>query len=204
MAQKAHVKKERSVYAYRELWHASQCTLESGQKNPEGSVWQFLASAMLTAFTFEAYLNHVGQRTIDCWKYIDRKSTYDKFKLICKRLEVSFPEKSDEHQALETVKKLIKFRNTIAHGRSTENDEPLKIEEIIPVDDVDIYLGKQLLTEWEGLIRTDDFAQLARTALLVVLNKLHDGFNRSRTDGKKEDLLDFGRSFGRATLIKNV
>ena len=34
---------------------------------PTGSSWQFLSSALLTAFAFEAYLNHVGPKIFEAW-----------------------------------------------------------------------------------------------------------------------------------------
>lgn len=59
VTQKVVITKERTLNTYAELWHASDCVLNAGLKNAEGCVWQFLSSAVLTAFSFEAYLNHV-------------------------------------------------------------------------------------------------------------------------------------------------
>jgi hypothetical protein len=53
---KALVTKERTIIMYSELWHASSRVLETGRSEPRGASWQFLASAVLTAFAFEARL----------------------------------------------------------------------------------------------------------------------------------------------------
>lgn len=89
---KALVTKERTVYMYSELWHASSCVLEAGLCNPRGSSWQFLSSIVLTAFTFEAYLNHVGPQVIACWESLERLPPQAKFELLCESLGVQFPE----------------------------------------------------------------------------------------------------------------
>ena len=63
---KAVVTQERQVHIYSELWHAAGCVLEAGICQPKGSSWQFLSSTIMTAFAFEAYLNHVGLSVLRC------------------------------------------------------------------------------------------------------------------------------------------
>ena len=191
---KVVVKKERMVHAYTELWHASRCVLEAGIEQPKGPSSQFLSSALLTAFAFEAYLNHVGARTIECWSQLDRLPPWSKFKLLCEILGVQFPE-GPGARPLQTVAKLLAFRNTIAHGRSLE----IKAKpEIRDADDrLDAYLGIKLLTDWERLIQTSDFAERAREDVQAVLERLHGG----RRD-KKEALFNFGIGLHGATLVE--
>ena len=138
---KVVVKKERTVHAYAELWHASSCVLNAGIAIPTGSSWQFLSSAVLTAFTFEAYLNHVGSRTIACWSQLDRLPPWSKFELLCETLGVTFSTGVGS-RPLQTVVKLLDFRNTIAHGRSVQlKSKP----ELRDADErLDHYLGQRL------------------------------------------------------------
>jgi hypothetical protein len=63
---KALVTQERDLITYAELWHASECVLDVGAAQQSGTSWQFLSSIVLTAFAFEAYLNHVGE-PLSCW-----------------------------------------------------------------------------------------------------------------------------------------
>jgi len=188
------VKKDRSVHAYAELWHASACVLRVGVEQKEGSSWQFLSSAVLTAFTFEAYLNHVGPRTIKCWSDLDRLSPWAKLELLCETLGVSFPAGKGA-RPLQTVVKLLDFRNSIAHGRSVELGG--KPEERDADDRLDAFLGMRLQTEWEKLIQTKEFAERARVDVEAVLTHLHSG----RKDAK-EILFNFGVSHHRATAAK--
>jgi hypothetical protein len=189
----AIVHKERTVHTYSELWHASRCVLESGLKEQKGSTWQFLSCAVLTAFTFEAYLNHVGSRTIECWQQHERLPPWSKFELLCKTLGVTFPEGTGV-RPLQTVVKLLDFRNTIAHGRSVEIKS--KPEVRVANESLDLYLGERPLTEWERLIQDKTFVERAREDVEVVLTKLHEG----RKD-EKESLFTFGMGSHSATPV---
>jgi len=188
---KVVVNKEQAVHTYSELWHASQCVLNSGVEQPKGSSWQFLSSAVLTAFTFEAYLNHVGPRTIECWEQLDRLPPWSKFELLCETLNVKFPNGLGA-RPLQTIVKLLDFRNTIAHGRSLE----IKTKVHRDVNEqLDTYLGERPLTDWEQLIQTSNFAIRAREDVQAALEVLHE----ARLDNK-ESLFTFGFGFHGATL----
>jgi hypothetical protein len=187
-------KKERTVHTYAELWHASRCVLEAGMQEPKGSSWQFLSSSVLTAFAFEAYLNHVGSRTIECWEQLDHLPPWSKFELLCETLGVKFPD-GPGARPLQTIAKLLNFRNTIAHGRSLE----IKAKPVLrDADDrLDAYLGERPLTDWERLIRNSDFATRAREDVQAVLERLHE---RRRDD--KEGLFTFGIGMHGAKLVE--
>jgi hypothetical protein len=192
---KVIIQKERQVHTYSELWHASECVLKSGRKNQEGSQHQFLSCIILMAFTFEAYLNHVGPRTFECWeKHLDRLPPLSKFELLCEKLNIKFQEGAGA-RPLQTVIKLFEFRNTIAHGRSVEiKSKP----EIRSADQyLDAYLGEQPMTKWEQLIRNSDFALRVQEDILLILTKLQE----ARTD-EKEYLFSFGTGMNSATLIE--
>ncbi|MFQ5927150.1 MAG: hypothetical protein ACE5MH_06920 [Terriglobia bacterium] len=179
---------------YAELWHASSCVLEAGLCNPRGSSWQFLSSIVLAAFTFEAYLNHVGPQVIACWESLERLPPLAKFALLCESLKVQFPEGKGK-RPLQTIAKLLEFRNTMAHGQS-ETLKPKPTKRDIN-DSLDSYLGQRPLTEWEQVIHDDTFAKRAREDVETVLNRLHN----ARPD-PKEALFTFGPGVHGATIIE--
>jgi hypothetical protein len=189
---KAIVTKERALHTYSELWHASQCVLEAGIRDPRGSSWQFLSSTLLTAFTFEAYLNHVGPTVIGCWSELERLRPWAKFELLCETLEVSFPDGRGK-RPLQTIVKLLNFRNTMAHGRSDNLTPEPELRDAN--EKLDGYLGERPLADWECLIQTDQFAQRAREDLEIVLQQLH----AARPD-PKEGLFASGVGIHSATL----
>src|SRR5262245_14488810 len=80
------VTKEREVITYTELWHTSWCLLEKGQKQELGSFHQFMGSLVFTAFTLEAYLNHVGPKVFDDWDTHERLGPREKLDAIAKKI----------------------------------------------------------------------------------------------------------------------
>ena len=88
---KVVVTKQRVVHTYAELWHAASCVLDMVSARPEGASWQYLSGIILTAFSFEAYLNHVGASEIACWEDLERLSTQSKLSLLVEVMNVELP-----------------------------------------------------------------------------------------------------------------
>ena len=151
--------------------------LKRGQDDEFASTWQFLSSIILSAFTLEAYLNHVGDAEIPNWKYLERSlSPEAKIRHLCLALNLNIG--GDGERPLQTVKGLIKFRNTLAHGRS-ETLEPAP--DLVKVDDdLDGHIRKRPLTMWEQRIATPDFALRVHEDL----NKLFKLIHEARPDPK--------------------
>jgi hypothetical protein len=192
MPRKVVVTKQRSVHMYSELWHAAGCVVEAGVQNPAGSSWQFLSGVVLTAFAFEAYLNHVGSRTFECWEELDRLPPLAKLELLCEKLNVEFADGFGA-RPLQTVGKVLTFRNAMAHGRSMEVEaKPL----LRTTENYHAAYNEDLLVEWQKLIRSDEFAKRAREDVRCVLERLHD----ARTD-EKEWIFEFGSGTYGATLV---
>lgn len=189
---KATVTKERKLHMYSEMWHASDSVLKAGLAEPCGSTWQFLSSTVLTAFAFEAYLNHVGPTVFDCWKQLERLPPWSKFELLCETLGVQFSNGQGE-RPLQTIVELLEFRNTMAHGRSIEIRPKPELRDLN--NTLDDYLGELPLAHWERLVKTVDFAQIARKDVQNVLEKLH----AARPD-PKEGLFTFGIGIHGATI----
>jgi hypothetical protein len=181
---KAIVTKERTVHTYSELWHASRCVLEVGMREPRGSSWQFLSSVVLTAFAFEACLNHVGPTVITSWAELERHPPWKKFELLCETLKVRFPY-GFGRRPLQTIATLLDFRNTMAHGRSGDLKSKPALRDANEKLDAD--LGEMPLMDWERLIQTDKFARLAREDVKVALEILH-----AARPNPKEGLFTFG------------
>lgn len=190
---KATVTKERTIHMYAELWHASDCVLKAGIAEQRGSSWQFLSSVLLTAFTFEAYLNHVGPTIISCWSQLERLPPWGKFELLCESLDVRF-ESGKGQRPLQTIAALLEFRNTMAHGRSVEIKPAPTIHDVN--SRLDAYLGELPLARWEQLIQTAEFAQTARDDVQATLERLH-----AARPQPKEGLFTSGVGLHRATVI---
>jgi hypothetical protein len=177
---------------YAELWHASKCVLERGVENEKGCRWQFLSSIVLTAFAFEAYLNHVGSTLLACWESVEPLPPLKKFGLICEMLKVTYPKGWGE-RPLQTLQQLQKFRNFMAHGK-TEIIAPKSV--FCDAEKADARLGQKPLAEWERLIQKKDFAERARVDLEEILTAIH-----AARPEPKEGLFSFGMGSGAATIV---
>lgn len=189
---KATVTKERTLHMYSKMWHASDCVLKAGLAEPLGSTWQFLSSTVLTAFAFEAFLNHVGPTVFACWEQLERLPPWSKFELLCETLGVQFSN-GKATRPLQTIIELLEFRNTMAHGQSIEIKPKPELRDLN--DKLYAYLGELPLAHWERLVKTADFAQKARTDVQEALEKLHAALPDS-----KEGLFTFGIGMHSATI----
>ena len=189
---KAVVTQQRNVRTYSELWHASKCVLDAGLREPKGSSWQFMSSAVLTAFAFEAYKNHVGETVLSSWSGLERLSPLAKLDLLCEVLKVQLP--GADQRPRQTLDRLFKFRNTLAHGRThTITSSPKRVD----ADKVDDHFGQRLLTEWQQLIRDSKFAERAREDVETVVRAIHDVWPEP-----KDYPFTFGFGIGSATIVE--
>jgi hypothetical protein len=189
---KVVITKERTIHTYAELWYAADCVLRAGQKNAEGSAWQFLSSLVLTAFSLEAYLNHVGAKTFECWEEVAKLPPLGKLDLLAETLGVKF-KGGNGARPLQTLSRLFSFRNAIAHGRTSE----VKYKSV--TRDVDNYQAEYhapLLADWEQLIRSDEFACRAREDVEAVMRIIQSG-----RKGSTDNLFTTGVGSAGATLV---
>jgi hypothetical protein len=189
---KALLTRERTLHTHAELWHASKCVLEAGQKRKQGCVWQFLSSVMLTAFAFEAYLNHLGPKVIATWDELDRLAPLSKLDVLAELLSVALPPKGA--RPLSTMIELFKFRNQVAHGK-TIRLKPR--EDIVDADEVDELTALMFPQSfWEALIQDDAFAVRVREDAQTILKQLHE-----KSPEPRGLLFGHGFGFGSATVI---
>jgi hypothetical protein len=187
---KVVITKQRAVHTYAELWQASNFVLQVGIRQPQGSACQFLSSLVLTAFAFEAYLNHIGPESLACWEELERLPPLAKLRLLAETLKVKLPWHSGK-RPLQTIVKLMSFRNSIAHGRSSE----LKYQATRNVNFSDRELFEPLLSDWERQSRTSAFPLRAREDVEAVLRLLQAG-RKNTTD----NLFTTGIGHGSASL----
>ncbi|MDI6853684.1 MAG: hypothetical protein QME75_08800 [Deltaproteobacteria bacterium] len=122
---KAQVYKERTIHTYSELWHGSGVLLQRAKGEPKGSYWLWMGSLILTAFAFEAYLNHIGPKLFSYWDALETLSPENKLNVICEKLKIDLPKNNRPRQ---TVHGLFRFRNNLAHGKTITIKERFEID----------------------------------------------------------------------------
>ncbi len=115
----------------------------------------------MSAFTFEAYLNHCGEKLISHWKDIERINVQKKLNIICSTISL----KIDKSQRpFQTIFELIKIRDLLAHART---------ETII----ADINELEQIHTKWGSKCNKADVEKYLNDLVEVILKIHRKAFN---------------------------
>jgi len=162
---RSKINKERQVITYAELWHTSEWLLKQGQNQEEGSFHQFMGSLAFTAFSFEAYLNHIGPRVFRNWEALERLGPKEKLDIMAEKIGLSV---EYGKRPWGIMKELFGFRNEIAHGKSIKIAE----EQIVPLGKEDDCVRELAKTRWERF-STRQNAEGARKDVEEMVKALH-------------------------------
>ena len=154
---------KREVRTFADLAQGADVLIKKTEQDQKGSYYTIMSSLLLTAFTFEAYLNHLGSKRVKFWEEIESIKVMEKYSVLCKELDVS-PDFSQ--RPYQTLKALFKFRNSIAHGKSKILKETKAISS---QDDPYVHAPK---TEWEEYCELDN-AKRAKEDISEVIKELH-------------------------------
>ena len=183
---KISVTRTRTIKTYAELWHASWSILERGKSDEVGRAHQFLASTVLTAFAFEAYLNHVGAALFPDWVRRERSlNSWTRVTTICNHLSISLPAPEDERRAWEwiaehaarpwkSVAELVQYRNFLAHGTTYAMPPDVKVQSAAEFQQSQSDIsGFRIRDDWEIKNDTPNFAELVREDAEVVIREIN-------------------------------
>jgi hypothetical protein len=150
--EKSKITAERHVNVFAELSHGNHVLLENAKERKAGYHYETLASIIVAAFKFEAFLNHLGFLIIPFWTSIERLPHKNKLEILTKHLDV----KVDRgNRPFQTLTELFQARDGIAHGKH----EFLQVESI--KDGLPNELeADQPKTRWETIC-TLEFAEQA-------------------------------------------
>lgn len=163
MAKDAIYKGTREVRTFVDLAHGADVLIMKTEQEQKGSYYTTMSALLLTAFTFEAYLNHLGEKTIKFWEEIEPIKVIDKYSVFCKNLTLS-PDFSK--RPYQTLKTLFKFRNAIAHGKSKILQET---KEVSSQDDPHDHTPK---AHWEEYSILEN-AKQAKEDISQIITELH-------------------------------
>lgn len=107
-------KSKREVKTYVELMSGADSMLNKAESGIEGGYYCRMSALTLCAFSFEAYMNHIGIKHFDLWTKEQRVSILEKYSKICEKLTIEAPDYS--RGDCQKLKLLIRYRDTMAHG----------------------------------------------------------------------------------------
>lgn len=141
--------------------------LDLAERSEEGQLYFLVASLVFSAFTLEAYLNHLGKLRNSEWDKIERKySKFEKYKMFSAAagLKVDFAART--YCSLEA---LFEFRDRMAHGKSTTEDVAVEIE----ISAIDSHLPQfNAETDWQAFA-TIERAREAIKDVEALVKELH-------------------------------
>lgn len=164
MKKKARIEIKREVKTFCDLSNGAYILLEKSKENVEGSYYTTMASILFSAFTFEAFLNHLGSKKIKFWEEMETISVNNKYAVLCKEFDVT-PQFGV--RPYQTIKSLFQFRNAIAHGKSQILEI---IDEVDPSVDLKDFKPK---TKWEEYC-TEANAERAREDVRKIILELSE------------------------------
>ena len=59
---------KREVRTFADLAQGADVLIKKTEQDQKGSYYTIMSSLLLTAFTFEAYLNHLGSKRVKFWE----------------------------------------------------------------------------------------------------------------------------------------
>jgi hypothetical protein len=127
---KAQVRGEQTTNTFAYMYEGAKYMLKLSESTQGGQLYTTVSSIIYCAFTLEAYLNHLGKLRNNGWDKIERKhSKLDKYELLASTAGINF----DNFRARPyiTLKNLFKFRDRMAHGRTTTENVNLSIDMVV-------------------------------------------------------------------------
>jgi hypothetical protein len=167
---KAQVVTRRVLNTYGELWLGSEYLHRRATDERKGAYWAAMASAILAAFTFEAYLNHVGPKIFKQWQ--ERRSHKRKLDMVCEKLGLSFPHGERPGQS---IKALFRFRNALAHGKSEVFEPKPRIEVAERFEEQSESRRPQAM--WEKFCSDAENVRCVREDVSIMIRAIHEAAN---------------------------
>jgi hypothetical protein len=106
--------------------------LKQAEQSEEGQLYNLVGCLTFSAFTLEAFFNHYGKLKNPEWDRIERNySKLKKYKFFSNENGIQY---DFNVRPYSTIIELFKFRDTMAHGKSTTEsvEKPIKLDPVHP------------------------------------------------------------------------
>jgi hypothetical protein len=154
----------RTIFPFAYMSAAAEDAISDGKADRSGSFFKWMTAAVFSAFSLEAYLNHLGAERFKCWEDLERLPVEAKLSLILEDLG-KLPDLS--RRPFQTVKTLLRLRNQLAHGR-TERLEEKTIQTLSPGQ-----RPRYPAVKWEALC-TETYAERFHQDSMDVIRQLDE------------------------------
>lgn len=116
MQQKVKVQSKKTIFTFSYLFIAALEALRQAKNTEEGSFYNFMTAELFSAFSLEAYLNHLGEQKLPYWQSIERKlGPTEKLKILCHEMDLKPDFGVRQFQSFGI---LFQLRNSLVHGKT--------------------------------------------------------------------------------------
>lgn len=122
--------------------HAARLFYRNARADVKGPYYQLSACLAFCAFSLEAYLNLLGERTVVCWRDVQKAPPLAKLRLLLTQFGIPL---HPGERPLQTVRELFMYRNWLAH---TQAEIILDCAEH-PIEEHEKLLYETPLHKWE-------------------------------------------------------
>lgn len=129
-----------------------------------------LVGLVFTAFSIEAAINHYGVKLFATWSELEKLPPISKLKVIFEHLDLEYDSSKGDEQLAE---QLFRFRNEMAHGKTTELSGQVKVKKPFAAKDFVFYPEKLLPTKWERFCNPENLEKAIFSAISLC-NKIED------------------------------
>lgn len=119
---------QQTVATYSILFKCAERSLRAAQEDERGSFYEILNCLVMSAFTVEAYINHLGAILAEDFGRFEKKKVWDKYKKLRRFTSLS---SGGIPETYPVVAKLLDFRNLMAHGKTESNGFDLDVPELV-------------------------------------------------------------------------
>jgi hypothetical protein len=122
--------------------HAARLFYRNAQGSVKGPYYQLCACLAFCAFSLEAYLNLLGERTVASWQDVHRAPPLAKLQLLLAKFGIRL---HPGERPLQTIRELFMFRNWLAHARP----DVILYDGEHPIEEHEKVLYETPLHKWE-------------------------------------------------------
>ncbi|MDD5521601.1 MAG: hypothetical protein PHI84_12350 [Kiritimatiellae bacterium] len=109
--------KAESIHTYAYLYHAAKWVSEVPDKRENPLRYSSMLSILASAFSLEAYMNHLGPRYFPKWDKDGLRSPNEKIDALMEKLKV---DKVKHRSQFDSYMLALRIRESLVHGRTHE------------------------------------------------------------------------------------
>lgn len=119
---------ETTTKTYVSLHTNASIALDEAIKIKDGQFFKTMTSIIFSAFTVEAYVNHILKDKAKNWEEIEKYSAIEKVEELYTILGVNLDKSK---RPIQSIQRMFNFRNMLAHGKTTTETKKFKIKKDI-------------------------------------------------------------------------